>query len=99
MESECNTIRYLKRLSAPDASVDQGVGAIAASTLKIIEDARESSMTNQDLDYLHILVDCICLEGHEILAAHLRDGVPDCDICAALVKHMESPLPPADQGA
>lgn len=85
MKSECRTIRYLRQLSSTDSTLS----VAAASALNIIADIRDSAMSRADVKYLHLLVDVICRDGHEILLSHLRDGVPDCEICAALDRQFE----------
>lgn len=84
MSSECTTIQYLQRLSAPATPLAEA----ASASLNIISDVREFKMTALDIACLHDLVDAIISEGHERLLAHLLEGMPDCDICAALAQRM-----------
>ena len=86
MQSECSIVLWLRRLSA-----NPEVGPLGVAILNIIQDVRESSMTQMDLEYLHLLVDGLSGEEKRMLAIRLLESARDCqgcDVCAALTARM-----------
>lgn len=91
MKEECVTIGYLKQVATTDEPMhSENLAGVAASALRIIADVREYRMTGMDVECLQWLVDSIFQQGHGALLSHLRDGAPDCEICAALAARMNS---------
>lgn len=84
MVAECMTIRYLRELALRERDRDASLAAAADAVLRIITDLRANYISRRDVSYLHMLVDDIRRNGHDILLDHLRHEAPDCDICAAL---------------
>lgn len=78
-EDECQTVRILKSHVANKT----GYEVLASICLDIIEDIRETSLSDFGITTLHELVDAVCKEGGVPLLDHLLVEV-DCDICAAI---------------
>ncbi len=86
--ADCKTIVALKNIAR--SSHDAGLSLCAERILAIIQDTAEESMTDYDLESLSSLVDAVFSESHLEVLDHLKDGVPDCEVCAALHRKMNS---------
>jgi hypothetical protein len=85
MNKECAAIVHLREMAQMDGD---NQGSNAETALLIIADVREYYLSETDIKYLHSLTDEIIKSGHKALLAYLSAGVPDCDICAALMVRM-----------
>ena len=80
----CATIKHLQQIiKLPE--VDSHLKIVASHALAIIQDIDAEYMTNMDISALKTLVEEIYGNNQQLLINHLKDGSPDCAICAALV--------------
>jgi hypothetical protein len=90
VNSECVTVRHLRKFyssAVPAGRLD--VAALANSALGIISKINASAMTYADVKILHRMVDSIVEIGHGSLLSHLKEGKPDCQICAEILARIE----------
>lgn len=91
MKAECSVIDYMKVVAGEEATgPDRHKDGAFTFALNIVSDIREYGMTATDVEILHSLVDSICSDGHGALLSLIRSNCPDCEICAALVKRMDT---------
>lgn len=86
--SDCRTVRFLKQITT-DRNSDPQLVEAAKATMAIVTDLENTLFSSADLQCLHDLIDAVYRDGQAPLFDHLRDGVVDCRVCAALASRIE----------
>lgn len=83
--AECSLVQHLKRISKGRVATDPVMTNIAVSAIRIVDDIRESRISEKNINYLVDLLPAIYeLDDPDLLRIHLEIDDPDCLICAAI---------------
>ena len=89
--AECSLVQHLKRISKGRVATDPVMTniavaiRIAVSAIRIVDDIRESRISEKNINYLVDLLPAIYeLDDPDLLRIHLEIDDPDCLICAAI---------------
>ena len=77
----CRTIEHLRDLVADTRNP---LGDVAKHALAIISDIQECGIKGKDIECLNYILEPLFEQGSESLFENVREGAPDCDICAAI---------------
>jgi hypothetical protein len=90
MLPHCKLVRFLEELrNSTQERGAVGLSVVAKAALGIIRDICDESMLERDIACLADLVAEIHNEGYTGLYVYLKEDAPDCEICAALARHLQ----------
>jgi hypothetical protein len=89
--SECLVVQNLKRISQGRIATDPVLKNIAAATIGIVDDIRESKLSEENINYLVALLPALYEQDDTgLLRRDIEAGKPDCLICAAIETRLAS---------
>lgn len=89
--SECLLVQKLKRISTGRIATDPVLKNIAAAALGIVDDIRESRISEVNINYLVALLPALYEQDDTgRLCRDIEAGKPDCLICAAIETRLAS---------
>ena len=83
--SECLLVQHLKRISQGRIATASGLENVAAAAIGIVEDIRESNISDVNISYLVDLLPAHYEQDNtDLLHRHIDTDKPDCLICEAI---------------
>ncbi len=87
--TDCLTVQHLKRINTSKIATDPLLLSIAASVIGLIEDIKETKISQASINYLVDLLPSLYEEdGTGLLMMHLTTNKPDCFICEAIADRL-----------
>lgn len=89
--SKCVVVQHLKRISRGGIATDPVLKNIATAALGIVDDIRESRISEENIKYLVDLLPALYEQDDTgLLRRDIEAGKPDCLICTAIETRLAS---------
>jgi hypothetical protein len=90
MHPECRLVVLMRDIVASSRKSEaHGLCFVAQSALNIVEGLSANHVTPGDIACLADLIREFAREGYGEVLAYIEAGAPDCEVCAALNRHLQ----------